>query len=59
MSEFEEEVISEPSEQIISMPSTSNSSKKGRSQVWEHFEQLETNGKKKGRCTYCRKVLPQ
>ena len=59
ISKLSETIISKLSETIISMPSTLNSSKRRQSQVWEQFEQLDISRKKKGKCTYCRKVLPE
>lgn len=50
----EEEVTSGLGAQRESTISTSESSKKTRSPVWDHFELLEVDGRKKGKCNYCR-----
>jgi len=56
MSDLDGEV-SEPGERRRSITGTSDSSKRARSRVWEHFELLEeVNGKKRGKCIYCRRV---
>ena len=51
---LEEEVTSELGVQRESTIDTSESSKKMWSRVWEHFELLEVDSRKKGKCNYCR-----
>ena len=54
MQRLEEEVTSGLGVQRESTIDTSESSKKMRSRVWEHFELLEVDGRKKGKYNYCR-----